>query len=480
MKKGGVQALIVSLGFGLYKAAVSLAYSTAMGSVSSGVGFISELDFMFAVNGASVLTAAVLLVLLSRGKLKAGSIPFLPAVIAIAVGFAASMSGVLSFVPVMPATLFLGALCGFSIVVLCAAWLEVLAAQETARAVTQLVGGLFIQCLFLSAAPLVSLTVVGGVAVVALVLSAVILVFARRWVELPAEVLGWKAIGNKNGQRLLLVRSYACLFVLVGVVGILHTSVLGSSSEHIVGGVNMLWPRLVSLIAAALAAALMVRRPNPTFIYKICLPAMLIILSLLPFFGEMLGSMVGLVMIACYEICGVVFLLFIVEQARSLRVNSYGLSIVYMGGSSFVLFIGLAIGRALNALSVDYGLSLLTLLAFAAIYPLVLVLIFVMRKGRTSSVDVGEDNAAVHDEGVLKEDVFKRCLEGYAETYGLTKRETEILGYLARGRSARFIAETLVISENTVWAHIKRVYSKMDVHDKQELMSLVERDVKSL
>ena len=65
-------------------------------------------------------------------------------------------------------------------------------------------------------------------------------------------------------------------------------------------------------------------------------------------------------------------------------------------------------------------------------------------------------------------------LEGLVERYGLTKREREILGYLARGRSAKYISDTLVISDNTTWAHIKRIYAKTGVHSKQELMSLVE------
>ena len=46
----------------------------------------------------------------------------------------------------------------------------------------------------------------------------------------------------------------------------------------------------------------------------------------------------------------------------------------------------------------------------------------------------------------------------------------------ARGRFwAIYIAEDLVLSENTVWAHIKRIYSKTGVHTKQELMSIVEK-----
>ena len=46
-----------ALGFGLCKTAISVAYITAMGSVSSTVGFVSELDFMFAMNAISFATA---------------------------------------------------------------------------------------------------------------------------------------------------------------------------------------------------------------------------------------------------------------------------------------------------------------------------------------------------------------------------------------------------------------------------------------
>ena len=62
-----------------------------------------------------------------------------------------------------------------------------------------------------------------------------------------------------------------------------------------------------------------------------------------------------------------------------------------------------------------------------------------------------------------------------AAEYGLTPREREIAVYLARGRSAKFIAEDLVISENTTWAHIKRIYAKTGLHGKQEFMSAVEK-----
>ena len=44
-----------------------------------------------------------------------------------------------------------------------------------------------------------------------------------------------------------------------------------------------------------------------------------------------------------------------------------------------------------------------------------------------------------------------------------------------RGRTGAYIAETLVISENTARGHVRRLYTKLGVHSRQELIDLVER-----
>ena len=56
---------------------------------------------------------------------------------------------------------------------------------------------------------------------------------------------------------------------------------------------------------------------------------------------------------------------------------------------------------------------------------------------------------------------------------GLTDREVEVLKLLAKGRSKAFIAEELYISENTVRAHARRLYAKLEVHTRDELQDLI-------
>ncbi len=67
----------------------------------------------------------------------------------------------------------------------------------------------------------------------------------------------------------------------------------------------------------------------------------------------------------------------------------------------------------------------------------------------------------------------ERCA-AIGDAHGLTKREREVLGMLARGRNRAYIEENLVISRNTVNAHVKHIYNKLDIHSHQDLLDMVE------
>ena len=49
------------------------------------------------------------------------------------------------------------------------------------------------------------------------------------------------------------------------------------------------------------------------------------------------------------------------------------------------------------------------------------------------------------------------------ETLPLTRRETEILGWIAHGKTTREIAAILVVSPHTVRKHIEHILEKLDV-----------------
>ena len=58
--------------------------------------------------------------------------------------------------------------------------------------------------------------------------------------------------------------------------------------------------------------------------------------------------------------------------------------------------------------------------------------------------------------------------------FSLTKREEEVMLLLYKGRSKRKIASELFISENTVREYSRRLYKKLEIHSKEELVDLFE------
>lgn len=61
-----------------------------------------------------------------------------------------------------------------------------------------------------------------------------------------------------------------------------------------------------------------------------------------------------------------------------------------------------------------------------------------------------------------------------ANRFSLSSREYEVLVLLARGRSSPYIQDELCIAQGTVKAHIRHIYDKMGVSNKQELINLIE------
>jgi DNA-binding CsgD family transcriptional regulator len=52
----------------------------------------------------------------------------------------------------------------------------------------------------------------------------------------------------------------------------------------------------------------------------------------------------------------------------------------------------------------------------------------------------------------------------------LTAREGELVSFLVKGQSNAQISEGMMISLNTVKTHLKNIYSKLEVKNRQELI----------
>ena len=72
--------------------------------------------------------------------------------------------------------------------------------------------------------------------------------------------------------------------------------------------------------------------------------------------------------------------------------------------------------------------------------------------------------------------VFCRAVsQNAAVEVNLTDRETEVLTLYAMGLTQAKIAEELCIAPGTAHTHVKRIYSKTDLHSRQALLDYIER-----
>ena len=93
------------------------------------------------------------------------------------------------------------------------------------------------------------------------------------------------------------------------------------------------------------------------------------------------------------------------------------------------------------------------------------------------------DRGSILERGRLKPDVvypraealyFARQCEEAISRYELSPREAEVLSLVVRGRSVPHIAERLYLSRGTVKTHIARIYQKLGVGDRQEMIDCIE------
>lgn len=73
-----------------------------------------------------------------------------------------------------------------------------------------------------------------------------------------------------------------------------------------------------------------------------------------------------------------------------------------------------------------------------------------------------------------KPQTLEKGCAAIAKKCSLTKREAQVLEYLARGRNAKHIQDELCVSFSTAKTHIYHIYQKLNVNSQQQLIDLVE------
>lgn len=142
-------------------------------------------------------------------------------------------------------------------------------------------------------------------------------------------------------------------------------------------------------------------------------------------------------------------------------------------------------GRAFGAYWLAFALGLIVkstpfagtffeILPHEGIYLLFACMAFLLTYELATAAGFFRENIGAKGSTVVLETDFIdfRCDE-LAKAHKLSDRETEIIKLLCAGRSRGYIAEALYLSENTVKWYCRQIYRKLDIHKKQELLTLI-------
>jgi DNA-binding NarL/FixJ family response regulator len=110
-------------------------------------------------------------------------------------------------------------------------------------------------------------------------------------------------------------------------------------------------------------------------------------------------------------------------------------------------------------------------LAFA--YPSVVIAVLVYFASNLLPLLYVRANADKLFEPVKAESPSDESMDPLLEAYGITKRERQIVGQICAGKTNQQIADTLFISLQTVKDHTHRIYSKMGVKSRIQLVQRV-------
>ncbi|NLG10731.1 MAG: helix-turn-helix transcriptional regulator, partial [Coriobacteriaceae bacterium] len=120
----------------------------------------------------------------------------------------------------------------------------------------------------------------------------------------------------------------------------------------------------------------------------------------------------------------------------------------------------------LSSTSIDSGvISIISLTAvwILAMVSILLLLLFIRSHTLLLAMSITDTTPSLLEK-----------IHSFSVSCGLSPRETEILIEFAHGRSASYISNSFYISEHTVKTHLRRIYSKAKIHNRQELLNLID------
>ncbi|WP_139651502.1 helix-turn-helix transcriptional regulator [Raoultibacter phocaeensis] len=230
----------------------------------------------------------------------------------------------------------------------------------------------------------------------------------------------------------------------------------------------------VSLAMCVVLAALKLKKANIDYICPIaalCLASILLYRSFEAGDSYLAGAMMTTFLMSFYVLLWLTF----ISEAYERKLPAFFLLGLALG----IARLSVAGGRLLAQATYEpLGLDLHYVLIIAIWILVVTVSLIFASYLRFTSKQKAHRFDEVPDEltdpAAAEADATEGALDLLRATYGLSDREVEIIREFSAGRSARYIADYFVLSEHTVKTHLRRAYTKLGIHSRQELLDLIE------
>lgn len=427
-----------------------------------------EFSFYLACNGGCAVGFAVLLALARLRPVAIESLRSIPGLAGVAIAMALPGVGMAASAPTAIQEL-LWALGGMGSSVALGLWFEAVCRQRLSQAVAVLIAAYFLSAMVhLALSAVLFSSNVGRAAILGLsaVVAAALLLCvpeSRSDDSLPQGSLP----APDGGFAATVLGFMLCLALFFGVSHAFPANILGNPRPAFFTSL-CLDGALCALLAFWMATSVF-RRDHSSAFYPVLAVVLIGLLVALFAFRNDLFFLLGMQFSARTLVTLCLCLMALALAKRGSYRPLFGLCLL-LG----LYRAGLAVGMLLSETEASHvffnqfpheGIYLLS--ACAAV---LIVYLLLAAAGFFRETEHGQPATAT----VVLETSFidGRCDEVGVQ-YHLKEREVEIIKLLCHGRSRKYIADSLYLSENTVKWYCRQIYQKLGIHKKQELLSLI-------
>lgn len=278
----------------------------------------------------------------------------------------------------------------------------------------------------------------------------------------------------------------------VGALGFCAGAVrfIAITHQDLISAINVF--SMVALLAVVFAFYLLwsrrTLRISLTWVFSVLFPVMAVCLTVMPFVGAAFVNMGFGLANGCFMLACMFMMIHCGQLSRDNGINPiviYG----FYGAMAYLPQIPGYLAGYASGIEDHWGVGQFSFVSLVSLFVLLLAAVFGLKAAMRSGMPAGgslelitlaEGEAAptaVTDQAERDASVVdllaERCRR-VGEEFRLSSREVEVMELVARGYTGPAIAEMLFISENTMRTHNKRIYTKLDIHKKAELLALID------